>query len=265
MNIENFLSLFIGFFLSIPASLIAAYLFLIIRRRQGSSYLRKLFNLSNDTVIFVFAHGDSTKHSILPRTSTEAFIAVNNLIGTLILTGWQGPIRVRDTSHINQQDKTKNLIIVTGPKSNSFATEVLSEVKKQVPSILDFDKISDNPERWQILSDVFICPSPSYEQQMIVAKEEKEVATQRFNDVAVILKVSNPWNGANKIFVVAGIRGIGTWGAAEYLRKHSKELYEATSGSGKYKKDGNFAALLKVTYENYDIVQVELRQLIDIS
>ena len=29
----------------------------------------------------------------------------------------------------------------------------------------------------------------------------------------------------NKIMIIAGIRGIGTWGAADFLRKRADELY----------------------------------------
>lgn len=261
----NGLNLVLSFLLGVLASAIGTYFYLVISKRTGNRYLRQLFNFGSDAVIFVFTHGGQAPQAILPRTSTEAFIAVNNLIGTLILTGWKGPIRVRDTTHIDGHDRTKNLVIVTGPKSNSFAGEVLATIKKQVPSLLDFEKLSDTPERWQILSDIYKCPSPSYEQEEAALQIGKEIATQKLEDVAMIIKVTNPWNGANKIFIVAGVRGIGTWGAAEYLRKYAEELYQAKSGSGKFKKNGNFAALLKVTYENFDIVQVELRQLIDIT
>ncbi|HEY0379837.1 MAG TPA: hypothetical protein VGC87_23170 [Pyrinomonadaceae bacterium] len=259
------LNLLTGFLLGVPASIVGTYFYLRITNRAGNRHLRQLFNFGSDDVIFVFTHGGYVPQSILPRTSTEAFIAVNNLIGTLIKTGWKGPIRVRDTSHIDGHDKTKNLVIVTGPKSNSFASEVLSTIKQQAPSLLDFERISDNPEKWQILSDVYKCPSPSYDQEVSALEAGREIATQKLEDVAMIIKVSNPWNGANKVFIVAGVRGIGTWGAAEYLRKHADELYQKKSGSGRFKRDGDFAALLKVTYENYDIVRVELRQLIDIS
>lgn len=261
----NAWNLFLSFLLGICASAIGTYVYLTISKRTGNRYLRQLFNFGSDEVIFVFTHGGPATQAILPRTSTEAFIAVNNLIGTLLLMGWKGPIRVRDTTHMSSNDRNKNLVIVTGPKSNSFAGEVLERIKKQVPSLLDFERISDNPERWQILSDIYKCPSPSYEQEVVALQNGKEIATQKLEDVAMIAKVTNPWNGANKIFIVAGVRGIGTWGAAEYLRKYAKELYQSKSGSGRYKKNGNFAALLKVTYENFDIVHVEQRQLIDIT
>lgn len=251
--------------IGIVSSVIAAFVYVELNKRIGYRHLRRLFNLSSDDVIFVFTHVAYAPQSILPHTSTEAFIAVNNLIGTLIHTGWKGPIRVRDTARIQAGDKTKNLVIVTGPKSNSFAGEVLSKIKEHVPQCLGFERISETPERWQISSDVAICPSPSYEQEEVAIRDGKQIAAGKLDDIATIIKVTNPWNGANKIFIVAGVRGIGTWGAAEYLRKHARELYRAKSGSGKFKKNGDFAALLKVTYENYDIVNVELRQLIDIS
>jgi hypothetical protein len=261
----DILNLLIGFILGIPASIAGTYFYLVLSKKKGNKHLREIFNFGSDAIIFVFTHGGHVPQAILPRTSTEAFIAVNNLIGTLINTGLKGPIRVRDTSHIDGHDRTKNLVIVTGPKSNSFTGEVLSNIKQQVPSLFEFEKVSDNPEQWQILSDIYKCPSPSYEQEAHAITNNKEVATQKLEDVAMIIKATNPWNGANKIFIVAGVRGIGTWGAAEYLRKHANDLYQAKSGSGKFKKNGNFAALLKVTYHNFDIVRVELRQLIDIS
>jgi len=262
MSIWNLLT---ALAVGVAGSVIGGFLYVSISRRTGNRYLRRLFNISSDDVIFVFTHAAFAPASVLPRTSTEAFIAVNNLIGTLMLTGWKGPIRVRDTAHIHDKDKTKNLVIVTGPKSNSFTAEVLAKIKERVPSSLSFERISETPERWQITSDIAICPSPSYEQEAAALEKGTEIAANRLDDIATIMKVTNPWNGANKIFIVAGVRGIGTWGAAEYLRKHATDLYRAKSGSGKFKKNGDFAALLKVTYKNYDIVKVELRQLIDIS
>lgn len=55
---------------------------------------------------------------------------------------------------------------------------------------------------------------------------------------------------------MAGIRGIGTWGAAECLKKWWKPIYSAkasTRSIGGPSKAGDFAALVKVRYRNYDI------------
>ncbi|HWN08716.1 MAG TPA: hypothetical protein VNO50_05485 [Pyrinomonadaceae bacterium] len=157
------------------------------------------------------------------------------------------------------------MIIFSGPKRNAFTGEVLEKIKQQGRNVLDFRKVSENPEQWQIFSDIFQCHSPSYAQEEIAQNAGREAVTETLEDVAMIFKITNPWNGANKIVIIAGIRGIGTWGAADYLRKRADELYRSKSGTGQYKKDGDFAALLKVTYENYNIIQVDLRQLIDIT
>jgi nucleoside 2-deoxyribosyltransferase len=228
-------------------------------------YLGELFNFGTDDILFVFTHGGSGTQSILPTTSTEAFIAINNFIGILIRTGWKDLVRLRDTTHINDEQKTKNLVIVTGPKNNTFVEKVFAELKKTVPSLYDFNKISAEPERWEIFGSFMNCPSPSYEQEEFAKREGKDVATQKLEDVAMIIKIKNPWNSSNKIFIIAGIRGIGTWGAAEYIRKHADELYERKRGSGKFKKSGDFSALVKVTYENYDIASVELCHFTDIT
>jgi hypothetical protein len=262
---NNWLSLLIGCVLGIPASVIGTYLYLTIGKRRGNRHLRSLLNLGSGEVLFVFTHGIFVAESILPRTSTEAFIAVNNIVGALIQTGWKGPVRVRDSQHIDGADKGKNLIIFSGPKKNAFTGEVLQRIKDQGRHVLEFRKTSETPERWQICSDIFQCPSPSYDQEQNARQQGKEVVTETLEDVAMIFKITNPWNGANKIMIIAGIRGIGTWGAADFLRKRADELYRQKSGTGPFKKNGDFAALLKVTYENYNIIQVDLRQLIDIT
>lgn len=261
----SFINLLISFLLGIVSSLVATAIYIRAGRRKRNRPLNNLLNFGGDEIIFVFTHGGNMPQSILPKISTEAFIAVNNITSCLIQTGWKGPIRVRDTNHINDADKRKNLVILTGPKSNSFTGEVLDKVKGQVQGLFEFQKISDDPEQWQVVTDIYKCQSPSYEQEELAKQTRVEIATQKVEDIAIIVKVTNPWEGANKIVIIAGIRGIGTWGAADFLRKRVDELYRAKSGTGKFKKNGDFAALLKVTYENYNVVQVDLRQMIDIS
>jgi len=86
---EHFLELLIGTLLGIPASIIGTYLYLTIGQRSGNRHLRAVLNLGGDEVLFVFTQGVFMPESLLPRTSTEAFIAVNNVIGALMQTGWK--------------------------------------------------------------------------------------------------------------------------------------------------------------------------------
>ena len=54
---------------------------------------------------------------------------------------------------------------------------------------------------------------------------------------------------------MAGIRGIGTWGAAECIKKNWRGIYDRLE-----RKRGSFSALVLVTYENCDITNTEVMQ-----
>lgn len=95
--------------------------------------------------------------------------------------------------------------------------------------------------------------SPSYEQerQFEAARDmvssggsagEEEVV---LDDFALLARFPNPFGGGTAL-IVAGIRALGTWGAAEYLRRHSGELHERTQG-------GSFVSFMRVrgTYNVY--------------
>ena len=88
-----------------------------------------------------------------------------------------------------------------------------------------------------------------------------------YDDVAVIVKARSPWAGQRKVLIVAGIRGFGTWGAAEFLKKWWQPLYDhkghnKRSGST---KAGDFAALVSVRYRDYDIKNVRLLSVVDLD
>ena len=74
--------------------------------------------------------------------------------------------------------------------------------------------------------------SPSYEQvgkYLSEGKPNEQLGDYYYEDYAYITKVSNAnqicENG--KLFIISGIRGIGTWGAGELFRKYEywKSLY----------------------------------------
>ncbi|HYX72008.1 MAG TPA: hypothetical protein VE732_04500, partial [Nitrososphaera sp.] len=186
-------ALLFSFLLGIPASLLASWIFIRWRENVGNRHLRKILNFGKDDVIFVFSHRDLPK-AILPRTATEDFMAMNNVIRALMLRGWKGPIRVRDTKRISEGDKSKNLVTVCAPKTNSFTGEVLERLKVDGRSLFEFQRTSDNPERWHIvLRGVAQYPSSSYEQEAAAKIEGKDVSEQELKDVAIIAKITNPW------------------------------------------------------------------------
>lgn len=68
------------------------------------------------------------------------------------------------------------------------------------------------------------------------------------NDFALIARVPNPWILTRSVVVVlAGTRGVGTWGAGEYLRRSSAELLEQTNGK-------DFVAVVEVRLEEGRVI-----------
>ncbi len=202
----------------------------------------------------------------MPRIATEDFIAMNNVIGALVQTGWDGQIRVRDTTHLTEADRQKNLVTLGGEKVNDFTKSLLKILAKREIDGFQFRENPEFPGRWQLIhGDFGRYVSRSYESKDLVEEINRGTTEVELKDVAIVAKVTNPWHSANKIIIIAGIRGIGTWGAAEFLRKKANEIYQKKRSTHGYKKTGDFAAIFTIRYKNFDIVGMEQHEFIDIS
>jgi hypothetical protein len=71
--------------------------------------------------------------------------------------------------------------------------------------------------------------SGAYDVNNAEAAENPELGIEEH---ALLIKVKNPGdpNSRTKVLVLAGIRGIGTWVAADYLRKYHESIYNTKSG-----------------------------------
>lgn len=254
-----------GFILSIVAGLIGAKIQRKIDRYGETRPLNQLLNFGKDDLLLVFPHREEITKAILPRTSTEDFLAMNNFISALITLEWNRKIGVRDTRHHspNARDKKRNLVIICSPKSNSFAGEFQTQLKQKGLQFFSFEPISD--DIWRISDGHGEVKSKSYEQEAEYIKSGVErhlLPTMSFEDYAVITKVANPWNSENKILLLAGIRGIGTWGAAECIKKKWKQIYAQVPNT---QKDIDFSALLRISYHNCDITGIEVVRVMPIK
>ena len=251
----NILPIVIG----IIPSLVGSYLFLRWQRWQKNKPLSQILNFRSEKLIFIFPHRDPEPKAILPRAATEDFLAVNNFISALLKIGEEKQIIAKDTKHVREADRNANLVIICSPKSNTFSKELQETLlKKGYDKIYRFEPIQGTPNRWRIADEIGQYPSPSYDQMETFKEQEipdKLIPQQRFEDVAVINKVINPWDPGSYIFIVAGIRGFGTWGAAECLKRKWKDIYNHPNLKD---KTGEFSALLHITYQDFDIVQIEV-------
>jgi len=268
------MSAILGFVLSVLAGIVGTILCYVIKRMRENLPLRRLLNFGHDELIFIYPRRDDIPAAVLPRTSTEDFLAINNAISALLKIGWKQPVGVRsvgawpgaadDGRQLSPNDRERNLVTVCSPKSNPFTREILEELKRQGSDIFQFEKVEDK-EEWQIVDGSACYRSLSYNQIANYQEEGKRVEEQKINDVAMIAKVTNPWNARNKIIIIAGIRGIGTWGAAECLKKQWQQIYELKRRSKHFRKSGDFAAIVEVDYENCDIVCMRVDTLKDFS
>lgn len=196
---------------------------------------------------------------MIPLMAIEDFLGINNIVSAYMKAGRRPPHRVRDSTHLSDEyRRICNLILMCSSRSNPVTAEALQLLRSN-PNLGDripvFERIPDTSE-WTINWKGAIYRSPSYSQ-----------SGTSYQDVAMIVKVRSPWDAQRKILIVAGIRGIGTWGAAEYLKKWWIDLYEKKRKSRRHhtSKSGDFAALLKVEYGDQDIKRVELIHLEDLD
>jgi hypothetical protein len=243
---SNLIALVVGYLLN--------FLWMFYRRKRRSAGQSAIFAGLDGSTKFVFPPREEVASAFLPRISIEDFMAINNIISAYILAGFDPPNKVLDSKHVDDKDKRQNnLILICSSKTNATTAEAIRRLKESNPAkahlIPDF--INDlKTDRIQIRWKTGIFPSETFDQEGPL-----------YTDIAIILKSRNPWAGQHKIMIVAGIRGIGTWGAAEFLKKWWKPLYEKKGE----KKTGDFAALVKIEYENFDIKSAELLDLIDFN
>ena len=261
MELRDVLLQVFGFIISVAASIAGTIIWIKWKERRENKPLNQILNFGSDDLIFVFSHREQYPFSILPFTSTEDFLAMNNFISALMKIGWKGSVSVRDTKRLLDADKEKNLVTFCSAKSNSFTEEVIEKILSEYDDVFYFQKI-ENSEKWRITDGVGNFPSMTYGQYEEYVKDKgvkkEEVAEQSFDDVAIITKVKNPWNAMNKIFIIAGIRGIGTWGASECIKKNWNEIYNQLESN---EKNCDFSALIKINYRNCDIKKIKIHSI----
>lgn len=212
--------------------------------------------------LFVFPPRESAKSAIgLPSVSVEDFLAMNNIISAFLRAKQPPPDHVRSTPRLTGKEKLDhNLILICSSKSNSVTKEALDQLRSTLsPRVADcvpsFEEIAGT-EELQIRWKGGTYQSPSY----------RQTGSER-TDFAIIVKATSPWAPQRHILIVAGIRGIGTWGAAEFLKKSWEPLYER-KGSDRLcgtTKRGDFAALVRVRYKDLDIKPVQLIDFADLD
>jgi hypothetical protein len=186
----------------------------------------------------------------------EDMLAANYAERTLTLGGFSDKaISIRSVNQF-RKDKVfleqQHLILICSPKANEITKDALHIINEKYPDLnVDFTKITTNPDEWGIVFNKATLPSDSYRQVAEYLAQGKDPEEQRQDDYGLLLRANSPWNKNKSVFIIAGIRGIGTWGASRCLRERAEEIIKKTKG-------GNFALIVKVTYNNYKMVDTQL-------
>lgn len=253
----------LGFISSTLATVPGTILYYGWKKSKENKPMRKILNFGkDDDLVFVFTHRDHVPDALLPRTSTEDFMAINNIKTALLKIGWHNKDLVRDTNTISQRkdDERKNIISVCSSKSNSFTAKTELILQAQVKRFFRAEK--DEQDEWYITDGRFKYTTKTYIQlksYLASGMSLEDIPTKAYEDVAYITKISNPNNARNKIILIGGVRGIGTWGAAECLKKEWQQIYEKLP---KKNKECDFSALIIIKYDNMDIIEIKVHEVI---
>jgi hypothetical protein len=244
--VEPSLSIIFSFILGVVTSLVATYIYAGQQRRTSSRSLRALFSFGKGEVLLVFPHRAREPSSIMPRMAIEDVFAMKNIIE--ILGHLRISNKIRDPGRLSDRDKQRNIITFGGEKVNEFTAEIL----KRLPPGKSFSFKPDptNANRYFIQRGA----TTTYTSLSFDVSDDAGPHEER-KDTGFVLKHVNPNNRDSIVVVIAGIRGIGTWGASDCLRKKAEEIYGKKRAGHGYKKTGGYVMMIEVTYKNFDILE----------
>lgn len=229
---------------------------------------RRLLGIgTHDDVLFVYAtRGAREAGKVMPPITTEDALAITNVLSALLAIRWRGKAKFVDPDNLTVDDRdTHHLVCICSSLSNSFTRQVIERAREVHPQGVHYFQ-EPTPGRHATISDGDVhIESDAWGLIEEADRQRVGMIMDRIKDAAIIAKFANPWNDHKKAFVVAGLRGIGTWGAAEFLKKHWRLLYDAKGGRKGKRKDGFFSAAVRITYQQLDIREFELIHLHDLT
>jgi hypothetical protein len=253
MDTPDLLSAAAGLLTGILSSYVASQLHEANRSQRGSLKLRRILNVGHDNIVFVLQDRGRAPESIMPRVAVEDILAMNNMVS--LLAGARPRIRpkIRDHERVQETDRSRDIISLGGPM-NKYTAEILARTAR--PGIAVTEDASG-------LRTLHVDGMKFDSQSRHVADSAAPELPR--DDIGFIAKLPNPDEPSRNVLIVAGLRGIGTWGAADYLRKHIGDVYALKRSSGKMKHHGHFLLVLEVHYRDFNVRSCDVRHFQDIS
>lgn len=240
---------------------VAAYALLVARRSYTIVYWRERMALRK---LLLFSRGDRIV-VVLPRREqpsvqkTVGAVAYEDMVACILvercfmLAGWreeQIEIVSNDVAVANVAYKRENLVLLCSPRRNPLTAEALATLKRQNRLDCWFDTDPDHPEELCLHLAGANITSPSYREAEPLLREGKSGYEGPLNDCALLARFENPWEPGKSVLILAGLRAIGTWGAARALRQRARELVELTGAQ-------DFAVTVKCKYERWKVKEYD--------
>ncbi len=265
------------------------------KEKEKQSPFNKILGFNADPVLIIYpprdyfekydVEGERTERevrSFLPGTSTEDFLAINNMI--TVLNTLNKPYKIRTWDKLDGLDLGKhNLVLICSPKSNRTSGQFHDYVRDNFSGSYQFSTYeakvpeANKPESLWGTEARYILRKPDADADVDApltlrseSFEEHEdyesapnstVVNRVYHDYGIITRSRNIWaktvDGAPapSAILISGIRGIGTWGAAECIKKRqltiASKLDELDHSEG-------FSLLVRIEYQNADITDHEI-------
>jgi hypothetical protein len=256
-----------GIITGIISAIIASLIYDRLRNVQDKKPLTTILNFGKkDPLFFVLSlrtdlGNGQTPSYILKGAFSEDFLAINNIKSALLNIGWHGDDKVKLAETLDTVDGENLIFSIGSMKTNTFTEKMEAKINN---GNRRFFRVVENidPSEPQITDGHGYYPSKSYEEikKYISANQNNgrsiDFGSGEYHDYGYITKISNPDNSKTKLFIIAGIRGIGTWGAAECLRTKWKDISSKLGED----KNSDFSALIEITYKNLDIIGTKVER-----
>jgi len=172
-------------------------------------------------------------------TTIEDSMARSAIYGVMIAHGITPEVRLH--SDLADKERAEHLVLICGPAGNCITRDLLERT-----DLIHHYTFSRTGGHWSIL-DVDHSVVHSYTDGATI-------------DYAIIAKYKNPWALAaerRNVYVLAGLEGLGTWGAAHFIATRTNILLRYLKAPGSVNSNSCFSAVATVRRDGGECPRVD--------
>jgi hypothetical protein len=220
------------------------------RRLRGRAFWKIFGACREERLLLVIPSGgkcfdvDDPEKNYIPPNPNLITTVEDSMAKGLILEGMlRNGIIIDIALHtdISSTARAGNLFLICGPVGNQVSRALLSRRDLNLPFKFKRDGT------WKIVDS----------QGSVVHPDVDSIKS----DYAIAAKLENPWAPSDrpaKIFLAAGIEGLGTWGAASLLIREPDMMVRYLTGPAKASASADFCTVLLVSREGQGVIHVEV-------